>query len=223
MVKFIVEEDKIELEYYSDDATLKELADGVNEFRLTNELETKYCEGCGRCCIQDVPVVGLDLILLQKKLGLSLNEVVEKFTVLPTKPDLDARRKGVRDFMKTCDTDIVQASILYDYNQCEPLLIPRRKNGTCIFLQEGSGLCSIFEYRPFTGDLYVCNMGNNLSSIQEMVVRHGTWHAYYLLGWIEKEEIEYNPFLYSEDFDKMYVKDFYFNPEELLEKIFFYF
>lgn len=223
MVKFTVKDEKIELEYYSEDATLRELADGANKFRLTVELETKYCEGCARCCYQDVPVLGLDILNLKKNLRLTLKEVLDKFVILPEKPNTKARRSAIKDFMRNCDTDLIKASILYDYNQSEPLLLPKKEKGACIFLNEISGLCGIYEHRPFTGDLYLCNMGDEFSAIQEMIVRHGTWHAYHLLGWIEKEEISYNPFLYGDDFDKMYVRDFYFNPEELLEKMFFYF
>ncbi|HHV95914.1 MAG TPA: YkgJ family cysteine cluster protein [Clostridiaceae bacterium] len=223
MVKLEVIEDKIELVDYSDDATLQELSDEVNSFRLTNDLKTKNCKGCGECCNQPIPVLGLDLINIQNATNMGLKEVLDKYVVLPEKPDLEKRRKGIKDFMVNFGLDEVKAAILYEYNQCEPLILPRREDGTCVFLDLSTNLCGIFEYRPFTGGLYLCNMGNELSAIQEMVVRFGTWHAYSLLGWISEEEISYNPFLKGDNYGKMYIKDFYFNPEEALEKLFFYF
>ena len=167
--------------------------------------------------------VRADLIKIQKATNMGLKEVIDKYIVLPQKPDLEKRRKGIKDFMMNFGLDEVKAAIMYEYNQCEPLILPRREDGTCVFLDINTKLCGIFAYRPFTGGLYLCNMGDELSAIQEMVVRFGTWHAYSMLGWISEEEISYNPFLKEDSYDKMYIKDFYFNPEEALEKLFFYF
>lgn len=223
MIQLEVVDNKIELVSYSDDASIQELSDEVNSFRLTNDLKTRDCKGCGECCNQPIPVLGLDLINIQKAVNIDLNEVLEKYIVLPAKPDLEQRRKGIKDFVENFGLDEVKAAIMYEYNQCEPLILPRREDGTCEFLDRSTGLCQIFHYRPITGGLYLCNMGDELSAIQEMVVRFGTWHAYSMLGWISEEEISYNPFLKADSYDKVYVKDFYFNPEEALEKLFFYF
>ena len=223
MLKLDVVDSKIELVDYSLDASLQELSNEVNSFRLTNDLKTRNCKGCGECCNQPIPVLGLDLINIQKATGMQFNDVLKKYIVLPNKPDLKERYKGIKDFVRTCGLDETKAAIMYEYNQCEPLILPRRKDGTCEFLDQATGLCGIFSYRPFTGGLYLCTMGDELSMIQEMVVRFGTWHAYSMLGWISKEEISYNPFLKVNSYDKVYIKDFYFNPEEALEKLFFYF
>ncbi|HOJ12625.1 MAG TPA: YkgJ family cysteine cluster protein [Clostridiales bacterium] len=223
MIHLEVIDDKIELVEYSDDASLQELSDEVNSFRLKNALKTRDCKGCGECCNQPIPVFGLDLINIQKKTGLELNDVLSRYVVLPERPDLDERCRGIEDFMRTCGLDETEAAIMYEYNQCEPLILPRKKDGTCEFLDKKTGLCTIFNYRPFTGGLYLCNMGDELSIIQEMVVRHGTWHAYSILGWISEKEIGYNPFLKVDSYDKIYIKDFNFNPEEALGKLFFYF
>jgi len=223
MIQLEVVENKIELVDYSEDATLQELSDEVNSFRLTNDLKTRDCKGCGECCNQPIPVLGLDLVKIQKETGMELEEVLRKYIVLPSKPDLGERRRGIKDFIRTCGLDETKAAIMYEYNQCEPLILPRREDGTCEFLEKSTGLCQIFYYRPFTGGLYLCTMGDELSMIQEMVVRFGTWHAYSMLGWISEKEISYNPFLEVDSYDNMYIKDFYFNPEEALEKLFFYF
>jgi hypothetical protein len=66
-------------------------------------------------------------------------------------------------------------------------------------------------------------MGEKLEFIQEMIVREGTWHAYSLLGWIGKEEISHNPFLKAESYDQLLVKDFDYQLQDTLDKLFFYF
>ena len=225
MVKLVLEKDKIELEEYSEDATLQELSDEVESFRLTNNLKTRYCKGCGECCNQPIPVMGLDIIKIQRKAGLKLDEIMEKHVVLPRKPDIRSRNAGIGDFVKTCNLSFIEAAMLYEYNQCEPLILPRKGDGTCSFLDNATGLCTIYgqEYRPFTCNLYICTMGDELSMIQEMIVRQGTWHAYSLLGWISAGEISHNPFLNADSYDKVYIKDFKFNSKEAIEQLFFYF
>lgn len=223
MIKLEVIENKIELVDYSEDASLQELSNEINSFRLTNDLKTRDCKGCAECCNQPIPVLGLDLVKIQNETKLSFDDVIKKYIILPNKPDLEEREKGIEDFNKTFGLDEINAAIMYEYNQCEPLILPRRDDGTCEFLDVKTGLCEIFEYRPFTGGLYLCNMGDELSMIQEMVVRYGTWHAYSMLGWVLEKDISYNPFLNVDSYDNMYIKDFYFNPEEALEKLFFYF
>ena len=67
MIHLEVIDDKIELVVYSDDASLQELSDEVNSFRLTNVLKTRKCKGCGECCNQPIPVFGLDLLNIQQQ------------------------------------------------------------------------------------------------------------------------------------------------------------
>ena len=226
MVKLILKENKIELAEYSVDATIQELSDAVELFRLHDtKLKTRSCKGCGECCNQPIPVLGLDLLKIQKTTGLTLNEILEKYIVLPQKPNIDARKSSIKDFIKMCDVSLTEAAALYEYNECEPLILPRKEDGTCVFLDNATGLCTIFGQviRPFTCELYICTMGDELSITQEMIVRQGTWHAYYLLGWINKEEIFHNPFLNADNYDKVYIKDFEFNCKKAAEKLFFYF
>lgn len=223
MIDLKVEDGKIELKGYSDTETLQNLTKAVECFRLTNDLKTRYCEGCGECCNQPIPVMGLDIINLQKKKDFKLDEIWEKYIVLPQKPNIHLRAKGIAEFMDMCGLSKDEAAMLYEYNQCEPLILPRKKDGTCAFLDNRTGLCTIYEYRPFTCGLYICTMGDELSMIQEMIVRQGTWHAYYLLNWVDKDEIKHNPFLNVDDYDKVYIKDLNFNSEKAIEHLFFYF
>lgn len=225
MIKLVLEKGKIELEDYSEDATLQELSDEVEAFRVTNKLKTRYCKGCGECCNQPIPVIGMDIIRIQRMTGLKVDDIIKKHVTLQQKPDINARKSAIGDFMRMGEISFSEAAVLYEYNQCEPLILPRKKDGTCIFLDNESGLCTIYGqvYRPYTCNLYICTMGDELSAIQEMIVRQGTWHAYSLLGWVSTEEISHNPFLDAGDYDKVYVKDFSFNSGKALEQLFFYF
>ncbi len=223
MIRLELENDKIELKEYSDDASLQELTKEVETFRLTNDLKTRYCKGCGECCNQPIPVLGLDIINFQKKTSLSLKEICDKYIVFPRKPDLNSRRKGIKEFMNMCGLTKEEAALLYEYNQCEPLILPRKKDGTCTFLDNETGLCTIYAYRTFTCGLYICTMGDELSMLQEMVVRQGTWHAYSMIGWIDRDEISHNPFINADNYDKVYIKDLKFNSEKAIEQLFFYF
>jgi len=223
MVRLELEKEKIELKEYSDDASLQELTKEVESFRLTNHLKTRYCKGCGECCNQPIPVMGLDIMILQENTGLSLYKVLEKYIVFPQKPNLNSRRDGIKEFVNMCGLSKSEAALLYEYNQCEPLILPRKKDGTCSFLNNQTGLCTIYEYRPFTCGLYICTMGDELSMLQEMIVRQGTWYAYSLLGWVDRGEISHNPFLNADSYDRVYIKDFKFNSERAIEQLFFYF
>lgn len=225
MIKLLLKKNKIELEGYSEDATLQELKDEVEAFRLTNDLKTRYCKGCGECCSQPIPVLGLDIIRIQKTTGMEIDKIIEKYLTLPQRPDINFRKSAIGDFMRMGEISFREAAMLYEYNQSDPLILPRKEDGTCAFLDNEKGLCTIYgqEYRPYTCDLYICTMGDELSIIQEMIVTQGTWHAYFLLGWISADDISHNPFLNADNYCKVYLKDFAFSSEKAIERLFFYF
>lgn len=210
MIEFRVENKGIELTDYSDGTTLNELVGELEAFRLHNKLKTRNCKGCGKCCKDNIPVLGLDMALIP-----------DTSILLPDKPDLEARRKSLLELKRTNGLSELEAALIYEYNNAEPLILSKLENGACLFLEEA--LCSVYGRRPYSCGLYLCNMGERLSYIQEMVIRQGTWHAYQLLGWVTPEEIPHNPFLRADSYDKLLVKDFEFGLENALEQLFFYF
>lgn len=230
MLEFIAENEEIELKYYNQDATLSELSASLEAFRLSCGLKTSECRGCGECCSDNIPVLGLDIPTLLEGLHIDFSQAIQSILVLPERPDLDFRRKAIKEMAQSASISTLEAALLFEYNNAEPIILARRDGlspqcddnpQACCFLQDN--LCSRYTVRPYSCGLYLCNMGERLSYIQEMIVRQGTWHAYFKLGWIEEEEIVHNPFLKADSYDKLLVSDFEFKLESTLEQLFFYF
>lgn len=252
MIKFEIIDDSIELSDYSPDTTLPELVEELEKFRQTNELKTKNCKGCGYCCQDNIPVLGLDIPTLTQGLLCSLDELKSKYLILPEPIKAESRRKSITDMARTQKMPVIEATLLYEYNNAEPLILNKHDNGDCCLLNviepntqefrlsgkvsevkecppQNSAqnppqkLCSLYTYRPFSCGLYLCNMGAKLSFLEEMIIRQGTWHAYSLLGWISQEDIAHNPFLKVKSYDELLVKDFDYQLQDALDQLFFYF
>lgn len=221
MIEFVTENDEIELKYYEADTTLRELSTALEDFRLTCRLKTAECKGCGECCSDNIPVLGLDLELLLEGLNMSFEEASREILILPEKPDISSRRKAIAEMSKSSDIAPIEAAVLYEYNNAEPIILGKQAGGECCFLR--NNLCSQYSIRPYSCGLYLCTMGEKLSYLQEMIIRQGTWHAYYKLGWISREDISHNPFLKTASYDELLVKDFDFDLKDSLEQLFFYF
>lgn len=254
---FITENNEIEIRSYDADTTLAGLAAELEAFRQTApDLRTGKCKGCGECCSDNIPVLGLDLAVLgldPETLGTDPASVgpnpEEQGTeptvpgsdtaalsgkqspdhrqadgsilVLPDKPDMAFRRKAIREMCEWTSISELEATLLFEYNNAEPLILARQASGECCFLKDG--LCSRYTARPYSCGLYLCNMGRRLAYIQEMIVRQGTWHAYSKLGWIREADIPHNPFLRAYSYDELYVADFEFDLKSTSDQLFFYF
>lgn len=221
MVAFKAEKRAIELVGYDSGATLTELVATLEDFRLKNSLKTRNCRGCGKCCKDNIPVLGLDLPVIAGEPPFTEEKLQDSGIVLPEKPDLEARRKSLLELQRTNGLTGLEAAVIYEYNNSEPLILAKQKDGACLFLKDR--LCSVYGRRPYSCGLYLCNMGERLSYVQEMILRQGTWHAYMLLGWVAPEELPHNPFLKTSSYDELLVKDFEFGLENALEQLFFYF
>jgi hypothetical protein len=209
-VKLVVDGDRIELVDYTGEATLVDLADAVEGIRTTPGLITTGCRGCGGCCAEPIPVLGLDIAAGADNYGLAL----------PSPPDPSERREAVKQLVSEHGISSEEAALIYDHNNAEPVTL-RRSCGCCDNLE--GGLCRIYEQRPFICRLYVCNMADRLESVYEGIVAMGTWHAYHVLGWIDREEIAGNPFLSVGRFDRVLLGGFEGTMDRALESLFFYF
>lgn len=221
MIEFTSEKNEIELKHYDPDTTLSELSDALESFRLNCGLRTSECKGCGECCSDNIPVLGLDLKKLLDGLKLSFDQAARDVLVMPEKPDTGARRKAIKEMSKSASITTLEAALLFEYNNAEPIIMAKHGSGECCFLWEN--LCSKYTIRPYSCGLYLCTMGERLSYIQEMIIRQGTWHAYSMLGWIDESEIPHNPFLKADSYNKLLVSDFEFKLDNALDQLFFYF
>ena len=61
-VSLAVREERIELAGYAPDATVRDLVEEVERFRMEHtQLTTARCAGCGTCCNQRIPVFAEDM------------------------------------------------------------------------------------------------------------------------------------------------------------------
>jgi Fe-S-cluster containining protein len=224
MIEFVIEDNEIELKYYDPDTSLTDLAIGLEQYRISQAaamLKTAGCKGCGECCSDDIPVLGLDIPRLLEGLGIGFDEAVNNVFTLPEKPDMAFRKKAIKEMARSASISELEATLLFEYNNAEPVIMAKKPDLQCCFLDDS--LCSGYSIRPYSCGLYLCNMGRRLSYIQEMIIRQGPWHAYSRLGWISGTDIPHNPFLRADSYDELLVSDFEFKLENTLEQLFFYF
>ena len=222
MIKLEVHDRVIELVSYSRNATLLELRDAVENFRLGKGLKTDHCAGCGECCyFETLPVLGLDLLSIKKNLNVDDNELFSTYLELPERPDINGRRKAIVELARDNSLDSTTAALLFEYNNAEPINLRKGLSGSCKFLE--NNLCTIYGARLYTCGLYVCTAGEKLSVLQEQIVRQGAWHSYFIMGWIDQIDIAHNPFLGHTSFSTVTLSAFDVDMKDAIEALFFYF
>ena len=220
-IELTVRQASLELEGYADDATLGDLAGAIEQVRTHRHLVTSGCTGCGLCCWHLIPVLGFDLDPLARVTGLRVDELPGTVLDLPCAPSPVTRRDAIRDLVRQHGLGETVAAVLYEYNNAEPITLARGGNGACRLLKEN--LCSIYASRPFACRFYVCNMADNLSSLYEMIIRQGIWHAYYELGWISQNDIRHNPFMGHVSYEQVQIRELDVDLSEALAALFSYF
>ncbi len=222
MITLEVQDRAIELLSYSRDATLSELLGAVERFRLGKGLKTDRCAGCGECCYYEaLPVLGLDLQAIKKFLNVDDNELFSTYLELPEPPDIHRRRKAIAELARDNSLDSTTAALLFEYNNAEPINLRKGLNGSCMFLE--NNLCTIYGARLYTCGLYICAAGEKLAVLQEQIVRQGTWHSYYIMGWIDQVDIAHNLFLGHTSFSSVTLSAFDVDMKDAMEALFFYF
>jgi Fe-S-cluster containining protein len=202
LVTLVVADDRIELSAYGPEATVRDLVEEVERYRLAEaRLLTARCAGCGRCCDQRIPVFAEDMDrLCGSRDGLAdaaaRRAFLESALEMPSPPDMDARHTGIRDMVRDMGMSAPEATAIYEFNQAEPIVLRHGEDGKCAFLRDG--MCTIYPFRTLTCRLYVCNMGERLSVLQERMVTEGTWHAYQALGWTGDASLDHNAFRAAE-------------------------
>ena len=208
MIEIHLDKGIIELGSFSSDATLGDLVQKVEEARNSGQLGID-CSGCGKCCYDPIPILGMDL----PSFGLPNCKV-------PGVPLPEIRRREITGLMRDHKLNRDTASLLYEYNNGDPITPLRKENGSCIFLSDN--LCNIYSQRPFACRFYNCAMGETLQCLYENIIRQGIWHSYISLGIISKNDIPENPFLKFSP-ELIPVRFFQFNFEDALGSLFSYF
>ena len=212
-VRFCEENDRIEILDLGDEATIGGLVGGLEAFRLAGSLRTSRCAGCGECCTQPIPVLAQDMRALSAAGLLRVS--------YPSRPDPSLYEEAVRTLMRDADLNTEDARGIYEYNNSTPIILERRSDGSCVFLE--SGYCSIYERRPLACRIYLCCMGSRLEILEEQIVSSGTWHAYAEIGWLDGVALAPNPFNKVTDYLDVRIADFDAPSVDSMEKLFFYF
>lgn len=221
MVKLKVSKGKLDIVSYSEDTSLAELADSIGAFAAGIKTgNAGRCRRCGECCSRE-PVLGLDMKTLSQREGMGLVDWAAARLMPPEFPDLNARKKLIGEFCRQTGMPELESTVLYEYNQSEPLSFKQDENERCFYQKDN--LCSNYANRPFICRLYLCSFGEKLQELEEMIVAQGTWHAWSLLGAVPEELIGHNPFIGAESYDDVLLKEFEFGLEGALGELFSYF
>lgn len=196
-VRLVLQGDEIDLVGYDGTATVGDLIEALEQIRLRPGLATVGCAGCGLCCRDRVPVLGVDLPKLEQLLGIGREQLLIDHLDLPMKPDPVDRVAQITNLARQLRTSMAEATLLYEWNTGDPLVPKQEKDGFCHWLQDRR--CSVYSGRPLICSFYLCNFGDRLSALFDAIVRQGVWHSYVVLGWIDCSEIAHNPFLTVDD------------------------
>lgn len=221
MVQLSVDNAAVELRSYGPRDTVADLRRAMEEARRSPGLKTRWCYGCGECCSDSVPVLGSDLDRLPAVTGLSLTEYLRTRCDLPEPPDLAAREQGIHELQRDFQLSAHTATLLYEYNQAEPITLKQSPEGTCLLLS--NNLCGNLSERVFVCGLYICTMAPRLEALYDQIVRQGVWHSYQLLGWVPAEAVTHNPFLGTTDYGEVPIRALDYDLSECLDALFFYF
>lgn len=217
----IVANGTIDLASYDDRTTLEDLARDLDAVRRRPGLRTASCHTCGECCGDLIPVLGVDLVPLSRALGGDVDSICRTHLALPERPDVARRREAIRTLARDAKIDLTTASLVYEYNNAEPVTFQRHASEVCML--QCDLLCRIYGRHPLACRLYLCNMGERLSVLYENIVRQGVWHSYAALGWIGEGDIAHNPFLGGATASEVRLVDFDVDVSTALESLFFYF
>jgi Fe-S-cluster containining protein len=205
MVDLKLVKGRLELREYSADSSLADLLGATETFVSALKKRSVQCRMCGECCSRE-PVLGLDMEILAGQEGIGVREWAAAHLMQPEFPDLAAREKLIREFCRQTGMSELESTVLYEYNQSEPLSFKQDETERCFYQKDGR--CSNYANRPFICRLYLCRFGDRLQELTEMIVAQGTWHAWSLLGAVPEELIRHNPFAGRESYSDVLLKDF---------------
>ena len=221
MIDLKIEERRIELQHYEPHATVEDLIAALEAIRRRPGLRTATCHLCGECCGDLVPVLGIDIDPLCRRLDCNRETLFAHVLTLPEPPDLEERHGAIESLRRDFDLARETATLLYEYNNAEPLTFQRHASGVCTL--QHKLLCTIYGSHPTACRFYLCNMGDRLSALYENIVRQGVWHSYVEAGWVPATDVSHNPFLHAHTLSTLTLEAFDVDLSAAMESLFFYF
>ena len=121
---------------YSNNATindyLREIEKLVLATNYSRESRTKTCLGCIKCCYERIPLTNIDVQNLLKGIYKLKRVKYDFYTFL---------RDYTEIFINGVEIDII---------------LKRKENNACIFLNEKEKKCEVYNYRPFVCRSFYC-------------------------------------------------------------------
>lgn len=128
------------------DVSVQDYLDAVNEAILSLDLfrsrgkEKKLCYGCDVCCGERMPLTAIDLrVLAQSPIVRGKLEV--DFEAAPEEALVKMVKRFCRIYVKGRTVDIT---------------LRLEEDGKCPFLNRQAGTCTVYNYRPFVCQAYIC-------------------------------------------------------------------
>jgi Fe-S-cluster containining protein len=206
-------DNRLELTYFSEDCTLNEL---INRLTNLNE-QSELCQKCGKCCSDTIPITGFEI----KRITEEVKSGKKDYSVIdlnfPDKPDTKEKEKSISEMASMFGFSKRHATVLYEYNTATPITMKKGADGQCVRIS--NNLCAQYGIRPLICRLYYCNTADRLAGLREIIISQGIWHSYYIMGWIDKREIEDNPFLNASNYDDVLLKKFDYRFDDINEGI----
>jgi Fe-S-cluster containining protein len=192
----------IEMKSYSSDCTVEELI--VKTTDIGSQIN--LCGKCGKCCFDTIPIIGSEVKKIMEVLN--IDKIDSSFTYLkfPNIPNIVEKEKNIEEIIRVYGMTKREATIFYEFNAADPIIMNKNIDGQCISIS--NDMCLKYKIRPIICRLYHCRTGEKLSNIREILICQGIWHSYLIMGWIKENDIPYNPFLKSTNYNELFIKDF---------------
>lgn len=135
--------------------SLQEYMEALNAFIEESLLDrrrgaVKQCAGCDTCCAERIPLTLIDIYSLQKGL-------LEILGVKIALVDIIKRYAYVKAEGKNID-----------------IMLAQNFAGKCVFLDQQHKKCTIYHYRPFTCQTYICSpLSKRAAKLRERIVNAG--------------------------------------------------
>jgi Fe-S-cluster containining protein len=203
MIEFVYDSNGfIELKSYSNDCTVEELLEKTIDIGS----QINLCKKCGKCCFDTIPIIGSEIKRIMEVLNVDKLDSTFSYLKFPCIPSVEEKTKNIVEIIRSFGMTRIEATMFYEFNAADPIIMNKNADGQCISIS--NDMCVKYKIRPMICRLYHCKTGAKLSNLREILISQGIWHSYLIMDWINENDIPYNPFLKSTNYDRLFIKDF---------------